>query len=93
MERRGGEASSNELFLVESIPDDMLPDDVVLETEGGAARIRMRSSVNLQELVILFLFFCSRFNFTDTEECLKQFKFKRDTSSSIQTILSAMLSI
>ena len=38
-------------FNIELIPDDMLPDEV-LESEGGAARKRRRSSVSLRELVV-----------------------------------------
>ena len=37
-------------FNIDLIPNDMLPDEV-LESEGGAARKRRRSSVNLRELV------------------------------------------
>ena len=37
-------------FNIDLIPNDMLPDEV-LESEGGAARKRRRSSVSLRELV------------------------------------------
>ena len=37
-------------FDIDLIPNDMLPDEV-LESEGGAARKRRRSSVSLRELV------------------------------------------
>ena len=37
-------------FNIDLIPNDMLPDEV-LESEGGAARKRRKSSVSLRELV------------------------------------------
>ena len=37
-------------FNIDLIPNDMLPDEM-LESEGGAARKRRRSSVSLRELV------------------------------------------